>query len=100
MKQSKKIILSLASILPLAIPVTVISCEYTEKRKLITDKIDELLNTKIDNDIASQTISDAIQRVRENNVGSLVMKFYKTDFKNWKNLLKLQMQLQMQLIMN
>ena len=71
MKQSKKIILSLAGILPLAIPVTVISCEYTEKRKLITDKIDELLNTKIDNDIASQTISDAIQRVRENNVGSL-----------------------------
>lgn len=71
MKKSKKIMLSLASILPLAIPVTVISCEYTEKRKLITDKIDELLNTKIDNDIASQTISDAIKRVRENNVGSL-----------------------------
>lgn len=71
MKKSKKIMLSLVGILPLAIPVTVISCEYTEKRKLITDKIDELLNTKIDNDIASQTISDAIQRVRENNVGSL-----------------------------
>lgn len=87
MKKNKKFMLGTVAILSLAIPTTTISCKYTKKRKSITDKIDELLNNKKDsegkeiedssfvaklkNEVAAQMIYDTIQRVRENNIGSL-----------------------------